>query len=65
MMPSQKHYLDKVNYILILDWDSDMATLLLLLHLLPPSPGKKVSKISASDAINRLVVYQKVMRLRM
>ncbi|KAF4115349.1 uncharacterized protein LOC131537187 [Onychostoma macrolepis] len=41
------------------DWDSDMATLLLLLHLLPPSPGKKVSKISASDAINRLVVYQK------
>lgn len=41
------------------DWDSDMATLLLLLHLLPPTPGKKVSKISASDAINRLVVYQK------
>ncbi|XP_043084864.1 uncharacterized protein LOC122331488, partial [Puntigrus tetrazona] len=24
------------------DWDSDMATLLLLLHLLPPTPGKKV-----------------------
>ncbi len=42
-----------------------MATLLLLLHLLPPSPGKKVSKISASDAINRLVVYQKVMWLGM
>ncbi|RXN06662.1 hypothetical protein ROHU_012259 [Labeo rohita] len=41
------------------DWDSDMSTLLLLLHLLPPTPGKKVSKISASDAINRLVVYQK------
>ncbi|KAG7463387.1 hypothetical protein MATL_G00176030 [Megalops atlanticus] len=41
-------------------WDSDMATLLLLIHLLPPQPGgKTAAKISAVDAASRLVVYHK------
>ncbi|XP_032413320.1 uncharacterized protein LOC116730938 [Xiphophorus hellerii] len=37
-----------------------MASLLLLLHLLPPQPGgQKSPKISASDAVERLVVFHK------
>ncbi|XP_051784183.1 uncharacterized protein LOC114656238 [Erpetoichthys calabaricus] len=41
-------------------WDSDLATLLLLVHLLPPQPGgKRTAKISAADAADRLVVHHK------
>ncbi|KAG9276092.1 hypothetical protein AMEX_G8359 [Astyanax mexicanus] len=41
-------------------WDSDMATLFLLTHLLPPPPGgKRAVKISAADAADRLVVHHK------
>ena len=43
-------------------WDSDMSTLLLLLHILSPQPAgrKRGHKISASDAIDHLVVFRKV-----
>ncbi|XP_054913542.1 uncharacterized protein LOC129377547 isoform X2 [Poeciliopsis prolifica] len=41
-------------------YDQEMASLLLLLHLLPPQPeGQKSPKISASDADERLVVFHK------
>ncbi|KAJ8351479.1 hypothetical protein SKAU_G00229550 [Synaphobranchus kaupii] len=41
-------------------YDQGMASLLLLLHLLPPPPGgPKSPKISASDAVERLVVFHK------
>lgn len=41
-------------------YDDEMASLLLLIHLLPPPPGgPKAPKISASDAVERLVVYHK------
>ncbi|XP_028668074.1 uncharacterized protein LOC114659647 [Erpetoichthys calabaricus] len=43
------------------EWDSDMASLLLLLHLLAPQPGgrKKTLKISVRDAADRLVKFHK------
>ncbi|XP_056443483.1 uncharacterized protein LOC130380340 isoform X2 [Gadus chalcogrammus] len=42
-------------------YDQEMASLLLLLHLLPPPPGGlKSPKMSASDAVERLVVFHKV-----
>ncbi|XP_059213204.1 uncharacterized protein LOC131991716 isoform X2 [Centropristis striata] len=41
-------------------YDQEMASLLLLLYLLPPPPGgSKCPKISASDAVERLVVFHK------
>ncbi|RVE61679.1 hypothetical protein OJAV_G00174860 [Oryzias javanicus] len=41
-------------------YDNEMASLLLLLHLLPPTPGgPKAPKISASDAVEKLVVFHK------
>ncbi|CAL8361765.1 unnamed protein product [Arctogadus glacialis] len=42
-------------------WDSDMSTLLLLLHILSPQPAgrKRGHKISARDAIDHLVVFHK------
>ncbi|KAJ8346522.1 hypothetical protein SKAU_G00279230 [Synaphobranchus kaupii] len=41
-------------------YDQEMASLLLLLHLLPPPPGgPKSPEISASDAVERLVVFHK------
>nr|XP_046232298.1 uncharacterized protein LOC124052281 isoform X2 [Scatophagus argus] len=44
-------------------WDSEVAAILLLLHLLPPtSKGRKASKISTSDAADRLVKFIKVGR---
>lgn len=39
-------------------WHSDLASILLLLHLL--SKGKKVGKMSASEAEDRLVKFLKV-----
>ncbi|XP_030581778.1 uncharacterized protein LOC115777891 [Archocentrus centrarchus] len=42
------------------EWDSDMASFLLLLHILPPQPAKKkMLKISAAQAIDHLVVFHK------
>ncbi|XP_039618281.1 uncharacterized protein LOC120534768 [Polypterus senegalus] len=36
------------------EWDSDISSFLLLLHLLPPSAGRKKVKISPTDAVDRL-----------
>ncbi|XP_066506431.1 uncharacterized protein [Hoplias malabaricus] len=41
------------------NWDSDMASLLLLLHLLPPTAGRKRIKISPSDAVDKMVHFHK------
>ncbi|XP_013867477.1 uncharacterized protein LOC106520091 [Austrofundulus limnaeus] len=40
-------------------WDSDMASLLLLLHLLPPTAGRKRTKISPSDAVEKMLHFHK------
>ncbi|XP_042562130.1 uncharacterized protein LOC122131465 [Clupea harengus] len=42
-------------------WDSDMSAILLLLHLLPPSAQgrKRPGKISASQAVDHLIRFQK------
>ncbi|TDH05601.1 hypothetical protein EPR50_G00124110 [Perca flavescens] len=41
-------------------YDQEMASLFLLLHLLPPPPGGlKSPKISACDAVERLVIFHK------
>ncbi|XP_065131238.1 uncharacterized protein [Paramisgurnus dabryanus] len=41
-------------------YDQEMASLLLLIHLLPPSPGGlKSPRISACDAAKKLVVFHK------
>ncbi|XP_060921976.1 uncharacterized protein LOC133018968 [Limanda limanda] len=43
------------------EWDSEMAAILLLLHLLPPTvKGKKAGKMSASEAVRRLIKFMKV-----
>lgn len=40
------------------EWDSDMATVLLLLHILPHQTSKKNTKrISAAQALDRVVVF--------
>ncbi|KAK7886359.1 hypothetical protein WMY93_025980 [Mugilogobius chulae] len=39
-------------------WDSDMASLLLLLHLLPPTAGRRRVKISSSEAEKKLYTSQ-------
>ncbi|XP_056432740.1 uncharacterized protein LOC130371116 [Gadus chalcogrammus] len=45
-------------------WDSDMASLLLLVHLLPPTPsGKKGAvKLSIREAVDRVVKFHKSSR---
>ncbi|MEQ2189905.1 hypothetical protein GOODEAATRI_030137, partial [Goodea atripinnis] len=44
-------------------WDSDMASFLLLLHILPPQPTKKkTQKISAAQTMDHLVVFHKSCR---
>ncbi|XP_056450969.1 uncharacterized protein LOC130386200 isoform X1 [Gadus chalcogrammus] len=42
-------------------WDSDMSAIILLLHLLPPSAQgrKRPGKISASNAVDHLIKFQK------
>nr|XP_046240238.1 uncharacterized protein LOC124056643 isoform X2 [Scatophagus argus] len=40
-------------------WDSDMASLLLLLHLLPPTAGWRRTKISPSDAVDKMLHFHK------
>ncbi|XP_051990653.1 uncharacterized protein LOC127649537 [Xyrauchen texanus] len=37
-----------------MNWDSDIASMLLLLYLLPPSAGRKRTKISPSDAVDKM-----------
>lgn len=46
----------------IIEWDSDIASLLLLLHLLAPqrSGRKRAAKISVRDAVGRLLKFEKV-----
>ncbi|KAI4799917.1 hypothetical protein KUCAC02_016455 [Chaenocephalus aceratus] len=43
------------------EWDSDMASLLVLLHLLTPQPAgrKRAKKISVREAIDQLVIFHK------
>ncbi|XP_074523915.1 uncharacterized protein LOC141788757 [Halichoeres trimaculatus] len=42
-------------------WDHEVAAILLLLYLLPPTTkGKKSTKVSASDAADRLMKFMKV-----
>nr|XP_055046934.1 uncharacterized protein LOC129432506 [Misgurnus anguillicaudatus] len=45
-------------------WDSDMSTLLLLLHILSPQPAgrKKTNKISARQAVDHLIDFHKSCR---
>ena len=44
-----------------LGWDSDLAALLLLVHLLPPTAkGKKMGKVSARDAADHVMKFVKV-----
>ncbi|XP_073334756.1 uncharacterized protein [Pagrus major] len=43
-------------------WDSDMASLLLRLHLLPPTAGQKRTKISPSDAVDKMLHFHKGLR---
>lgn len=44
------------------EWDSDMASLLVLLHLLTPQPAgrKRPKKMSVGEAIDHLVKFHKV-----
>ncbi|XP_054887926.1 uncharacterized protein LOC129361204 [Poeciliopsis prolifica] len=44
-----------------MSWDSDLSSILLLLHLIPPSAlgRKRPGKVSASQAEKRLVVFKK------
>ncbi|KAJ8009753.1 hypothetical protein DPEC_G00094800 [Dallia pectoralis] len=45
------------------EWDSDMASFLLLLHILPPQPSRKqTQKISPAQAMDHLVVFHKSCR---
>lgn len=45
--------------ILLIAWDSDMASLLLLVHLLPPTAGWS-TKINPSDAVDKMLRFHKV-----
>lgn len=46
--------------ILLIAWDGDMAFLLLLVNLLPPTVGRKRTKISPSDAVDKMLHFHKV-----
>ncbi|KAL4008953.1 hypothetical protein ACER0C_002805 [Sarotherodon galilaeus] len=54
----QKVIQEIIKMILQVTFEQEMASLLVLLHLLPP-PGQRSPKISASDASQRLVVFHK------
>lgn len=41
-------------------WDSNMASILLLVYLLPPSLKKGAVKISIWEAVNHVVKFHKV-----
>lgn len=51
-----------ILFSLSLGWDSDMSSILVLVHLLPPSSQcrKRLGKISARQACDRLVKFIKV-----
>lgn len=51
-----------VNNKTVTGWDGDLSSLLLLLHLIPPSARgrEKPGKVSASQAEKHLVVFKKV-----
>uniref|UniRef100_A0AAV2MHN6 Uncharacterized protein n=1 Tax=Knipowitschia caucasica TaxID=637954 RepID=A0AAV2MHN6_KNICA len=54
---------DRVDALLTEDgWDSDLSSVLLLVHMLPPAPKgiKKSAKISAAQAIKKLVQYLQI-----
>lgn len=47
-------------FFLLIDWDSDIASMLLLLYLSPPTAGGKRTKISPSAAVEKMVYFHKV-----
>lgn len=49
-------------YFIFSGWNSDIASILLLLHLIPPSPPdrKRPGKMSASQAEKHLIIFKKV-----
>ncbi len=49
-------------FFFFLGWNSDIASILLLLHLIPPSPQgrKRPGKMSASQAEKHLIIFKKV-----
>ncbi|KAL4008910.1 hypothetical protein ACER0C_002762 [Sarotherodon galilaeus] len=57
---SQQKVVQKIiKMILQVTFEQEMASLLVLLHLLPPPGGQRSPKISASDASQRLLVFHK------
>lgn len=56
------HNVNQVFINLFVGWDSDMSAILLLLHLLPPSAQgrKRPGKLSAYQAVDQLIRFQKV-----
>ena len=61
-----KHFSKNVflNFLVFSGWDSEMSSILLLIHLMPPSPqgrNKRPGKLSARQAIDHLVKFIKVM----
>lgn len=50
------------NLLMFPGWDSDMSSILILVHLLPPSPHgrKRPGKLSARQACDHLVKFVKV-----
>lgn len=50
-----------VLYYFLLGWDSDMAAILLLVQLLPPTvKTRKIGKVSTAQAADRVVKFMKV-----
>ena len=53
--------LKMVCVVISLEWDSDLAAILLLVHLLlPTAKGKRQGKISAREAADRVIKFMKV-----
>ena len=52
----------KNTFLNFLFWDSEISAILVLVHLLPPSPhgGKRPGKLSAREASDHLVKFIKV-----
>lgn len=63
-----KHFSKNVfpNFLVFSGWDSEMSSILLLIHLMPPSPHghKRPGKLSARQAVEHLVKFIKVMLQR-
>lgn len=57
----QVHFVLKSGSLLIFSgWDGDMAAILLLVYLLPPSGKKGTAKISIWEALDRVVKFHNV-----